>query len=470
MLFPILRFTTLWVFFVFSFLNIANSQPLKEYSPYAQGIQDMYLKKLSENYKEDKHRIVNSSYKKTIRSYYETRYISSKNRILNGHYILDRSFHEELQRVADKIAQKNKNYPFHKTSVFLSRYTLPNAFSIGDGTICINIGLLKDLRSEGELAFVLCHEFAHYFLDHSDKILIKTLESVNETSYQNTLKEIQKTEYYQISKYREFVRKNVYEDRMHSRLHELEADSLGLLLFENAGYAFNEAQSLIAILDNYNKIKENDGVDVFGALKTDSASYKEASLKVVDNDQDTFWDFNKLNTHPDCKLRAKVLKGKLNLQTSENILSNFNFFIQKVQSQYTEELWSQWLVDDLFVQTLKKISLDSISPVNNEMAVLVSYQVLKARTEHRINKYFRLPTEYKINSYINLSNLFYSLRIKQLQDVLFRYSYSCFKKSNQSARCFEAMIEIANMCEKKDIASALINNYKKQFSNQKIYK
>lgn len=470
MLSIVFRYSIVWVFLIFGFLNFSNSQSLKEYSPYSQGIQDMYLKKLSENYKEDKIRTLNSPFKKTIRSYYEARYVSSKSRILNDHYILEKSLHEELQRVVDKIAQKNKNYPFHKTSVFLSRYTLPNAFSLGDGTICINIGLLKDLHSEGQLAFVLCHEFAHYFLDHSTKDLIKTLETTNETAYQNTLKEIQKTEYYQISKYKDFVRKNVYEDRMHSRLHEFEADSLGLLLFENAGYAFSEAQSLIAILDTYNEIKENDGLEVFKILKTDSISYKEASLKVVDNDLDTFWDFHKLKTHPDCKLRAQKLKGHLNLQTSENTLLDFNSFIQKIQAQYTEELWSQWLLDDLFVQTLKKISLDSASKKDNEMAVLVSYQVLQARTEHRINKYFRLPTEYKIQSYIDLANIFYSLRMKPLQEIIYRHAFECFKKSNQSKRAFEAMIEIANLCEKTVTYSSLVNNYKNQFPNQKIYK
>lgn len=459
-------FLILWFSGIFNFSEAQSANN----SIYAQILTNQYLKKLSDNYEEDKKRIVDSRYKKTIKSYYKARYVSSKNRILNGHYILDEPLNEELQRIVNRIAASNKNYPFQKTSVFITRYTLENAFSIGDGTICLNIGLLKDLKTEGELAFALCHEFAHYFLDHSNETLIKKIKTVNEADYQSALEDIMNTEYYQISKYKDFMRKNIYEDRLHQRTHEFEADSLGLVLFENAGYAFNEAQSLINLLKGYGEIKENDGLNVFSILKIDSVSYKNASLNISDNNKDTFWDFNRLKTHPDCELRSERLKTNANIQNYEPAAENFKGFVDALTAQFIEELWQQWLVDDLFIETLKRLSADSSSKKANEMAVLVSQQVLQARKDHRINKYFFLPSEYQIKSYIDLSSICYSMRVKQLNEALYQYASSCYIRSVKSERALEAMISIATICEKPAVAASLINQYKKQFPNQKKYK
>ncbi len=52
-------------------------------------------------------------------------------------------------------------------NLFIVRNSRPEAYMYPNGTLIINTGLLSTIRSEDELVGVLCHEIAHYVLDHS---------------------------------------------------------------------------------------------------------------------------------------------------------------------------------------------------------------------------------------------------------------------------------------------------------------
>ncbi|WBX78492.1 M48 family metalloprotease [Tenacibaculum ovolyticum] len=73
--------------------------------------------------------------------------------------------------------------------VFVTRHNSPNALSMGNGFVLINMGLFKYLKTEAQLVSVLTHEIAHELLKHSEKNIIK-----------NTRLEISKTNKEQVRK------------------------------------------------------------------------------------------------------------------------------------------------------------------------------------------------------------------------------------------------------------------------------
>lgn len=52
-------------------------------------------------------------------------------------------------------------------NLLIANDPMPNAYVYPNGTLIVNIGLLSTIRTEAELVGVLCHEIAHYVLEHS---------------------------------------------------------------------------------------------------------------------------------------------------------------------------------------------------------------------------------------------------------------------------------------------------------------
>ena len=53
-----------------------------------------------------------------------------------------------------------------KLRVYAVRSSIVNSFTTDDGIILVNIGLLAQLENEAQLAFILCHEVAHFTESH----------------------------------------------------------------------------------------------------------------------------------------------------------------------------------------------------------------------------------------------------------------------------------------------------------------
>jgi hypothetical protein len=81
------------------------------------------------------------------------------------------------------------------TKVILAANPMPNAFSIGDGTIIVYTGLLAGLENEDQVAFVLCHEIAHYLLEHSTKGLEKQIKMLHSKEFKKKIEDTKALEY-----------------------------------------------------------------------------------------------------------------------------------------------------------------------------------------------------------------------------------------------------------------------------------
>ena len=103
--------------------------------------------------------------------------------------------HQYLQEILKQIVDVNEELkPLHIRMVF-SRDAWPNAYSMGEGTLMVNAGLMVFLDNESELVFVLCHELAHLYLDHSEKTIKKNVTKFNSDEFKNEIKRLSKEQY-----------------------------------------------------------------------------------------------------------------------------------------------------------------------------------------------------------------------------------------------------------------------------------
>ena len=258
-----------------------------------------------------------------------------------------------LQAVLQKIVVANDELKGRELRVIFTRDWWPNAYSMGDGTIAINAGLVIFLENEAELSFVLCHELSHYYLQHTQKSIKKYVETINSDSVQKELKKLYKQEYRVNQRLEELAKSLAFDSRQHSRSNETEADAEGFKFMQKAGYNCSAIRSCLLLLDKID----------------DSLLYKPLNLEQVFNFSDYPFKkrwiekesgiFSRLNenespeakrekdslkTHPDCSTRILMLSDSLqnagekggNFLVSENVFNKLkkDLFVELTEQCY----------------------------------------------------------------------------------------------------------------------------------------
>jgi Zn-dependent protease with chaperone function len=144
-------------------------------------------------------------------------------------------FDEELEGYINGLLQKlakENGIDGEHLRIFLSRDTSPNAYSLGDGNFVFTLSLLNRLENEDELNFIIAHELSHYHLDHLKKQIKERMLLVRSTEYRAKQRELKKSRYNRFSNTLEQYIELQYGNRSTRRLRELQADSLGLILFK----------------------------------------------------------------------------------------------------------------------------------------------------------------------------------------------------------------------------------------------
>lgn len=139
---------------------------------------------------------------------------------------------EYINEVANKLFAHDPKLR-SELRFYLYRDPSANAFCVADGLIGVHNGLMANLNTEAELAFVLAHEAAHYIKEH-------LFESYFEDHEQG----------------RSYDLLESIEDRLdRSKEQELEADRIGLELFLKAGYKpVHVRRALVALYESYHPV------------------------------------------------------------------------------------------------------------------------------------------------------------------------------------------------------------------------
>ena len=106
--------------------------------------------------------------KKDYEKAYKNQLELVKDLLLSSRSVTEDSAYHYIQSVVKKIINSNEVLKELDVRVVFSRDLWPNAYSIGDGTIAFNAGLFIFLKNEAEMAFILCHELAHFSPNTAD--------------------------------------------------------------------------------------------------------------------------------------------------------------------------------------------------------------------------------------------------------------------------------------------------------------
>ena len=201
---------------------------------------------------QNKNKQINSlgtEYKKDYKEIYEARFAEVAKFLESTRAVTDQKANSYLQSLLEKIRDANPELKAREIRLLFSRDSWPNAFSMGEGTLVVNAGLMVFLDNEAELIFVICHELAHFYLEHSNKSIKKNVENYNSKAFQNELTRLSKQEYGAGKQIDELIRKLSFAGRRHSRENETEADRYAFMFMKNTGYDCNAIRTCLQLLD-----------------------------------------------------------------------------------------------------------------------------------------------------------------------------------------------------------------------------
>ena len=133
---------------------------------------------------------VTPSLKEDYEEIYKTHFEQIEKTLSSKSPITAKEPYQYLQQVLGKIIKANPVLKTDELRIFFTRDWWPNAYSMGDGSIAINAGLVVHMHNEAELAFVLCHELAHYYKSHTLQSVDNYVTITNSPEFQKKLKEL----------------------------------------------------------------------------------------------------------------------------------------------------------------------------------------------------------------------------------------------------------------------------------------
>ncbi len=305
---------TLFLFFFILFYRPVIGQvtafaPVKE----DQSLLTSLSGKYEQQYKQELEKLPAQN-KKDFLAVYADRWNNVKEKFDKQEIYTSSAAQEYLDALTAEIVRSNPSLKDHPFRCYFSRSWIPNASYIGEGIILFNMGLFYRLDNESQVAFVLCHEIAHFILQHPEKSIAKYVNTINSPEVQAELRKIRGAEYRKRERLQDLVKGLTFDSRRHSRDHESEADSLGVVLLRNTRFDPNGALTTLAILN----VIDTDTLNTEPCLRLlfDSKNYpfrkkwvarEEGLLGGHANLVGDSVEADSVKTHPDCPLRIRLL-------------------------------------------------------------------------------------------------------------------------------------------------------------------
>ena len=435
------------------------AQPLSPYSfSKNEVLEKQLLGAIKTRYDSDVQQL-EGAHKKTIAEIYKYRYENILNYFTEDAIIMDKKASAYLQEIAGQVIRANPSLNLRDVRVLFCRAWWPNAFSMGEGTVFFNIGLFNRLDNESEAAFTICHELAHYYLNHSNKKIRKHVELLTSDELQKQLKAIQKSEYRRNEQLTNLAIDLSFSSKRHSREFEEEADSMALVLMKNTGYNLNGAISCMGKLDSidqhkFNKPLKLETVFNFAGFPFKTRWIEAETLMFVseETEKDKALE-DSLKTHPDCSKRIEKLTPAV---TALNKTGNRDFIVNETLFHELKSLFDyeglvfafekevisaclynalkmlQYYPDDVYLHTL-------IGKCLNE--------IYAAQKAHTLGRIVALPSPYYREEFNKLLHLIQNVRLYEIASISYYFLHQNkgrFEGNKSFAAVWETSVENFN--------------------------
>ncbi len=256
----------------------------------------------------------------------------SINEFLQGGSIL---FNDTLTTYVSNVAKellKDDPELFSKLTFFVVKSPYVNAFTTNDGLVFVNMGLLAQLETEAQLAYILAHEIIHFKRKHVINIYLENSDI---------------TSVYKRNKYSD--EEYILKKSNFSKETELEADEQGLDLFLNSNYSFKSLNKVFDVLQfSYLPIDEIP----FDSLYFDNEYLKLPQSYFLKKVKDIQIHEEENSTHPNISVRREKVLTRIK---DREVGSKKEFYRSKEEFQFVRNV-ARFELSALFLKKKKYAS------------------------------------------------------------------------------------------------------------------
>lgn len=394
-----------------------------QYSPKSNDSLISYIKAINEVKKLK----LGIKYKKEIKEIINDRTDNFIENIKDSTYIFDQRISNYLNKIVCEISKANGSIKTKDFYFFIDKSPIPNAACYGNGIYTVNLGLFNLIQNDDQLAFILCHEIGHYVLEHNDKNILKSLETSNSKETKAKISKLKNQEYGSRKAFSELVKNSEYNFSKRSREAEIQADSLGLVIFSKTKYKKSESLKSLKILDFPNDMIFNVNVNLKKHFDFENYPFKDFwmskddilfDLKKSANDYE--FDIDSLKTHPDIPIRIKLLEKIVQNDNSISKESDELRNIKKIASENSIiTLIDDSRIDFALYQTLLLFDQNQID--EKEYCNKVSFLLKKTyelKNNHTFGKYIGLVNQFSDEKNLNDIKIFLNnIEIKEVRKI-----------------------------------------------------
>ncbi len=397
------------------------AQDFNDYKPLESSgrIPDDFIQLSSEKYEQDKSTIARhekSFDKRAKRQFYLENSFRLRELLHSGKILFNDPVGVYVNQVADRVLAHDpalrkqiRNYVVKSPSV--------NAFATNSGMVFINLGLIAQLETESQLAFILSHEFTHYLKKH---VVNQYVEDQKIDAGRNVYRSLSGDE--------KLLSRNNYSKEL-----ETEADLHGLEIFLKSDYSTRKLKGVFDVMQ-FDYLPFDDVPFEKSFLESQNLqlppSYFLEKVKSISPPKDE--DESK-STHPSIEKRRGYILDKISSQTETHkkdyLVSEEAFLKARKAARY--DLSSIYLANLQYEKAFyNSYLLLREMPGNQYLQKIVAkslYGLTKYANEDDFNK---VHTDYQDIEGCSqqVYHLFEKLKPKELNAVALKYIWNLKKK------------------------------------------
>lgn len=446
---------------LFCLLIILNStfafSQVTDYRPMWAKVADStkLFSTMHQQYEKDVQKVEELEHADEIKKIYKNRVENLKNKVRNDNFVFDERLNPYITGIYKELIKGNPELGGLPLRIFVSRSPVPNAYCVGEGSFVINMGLLRRLENESQLAFVIGHEIAHYILDHVNDNIERNVEALQKID--KRLKEGGKDDYGQKDRIEKAIRDIAYNSSRYSRSFEVSADSLGLIYVNRSNYSGAEALKALAILDEIDKEKYKDPIPFQQIFDAEEYPFKDYWIKKQTgglsggnpDSSEEGWDRDSLKTHPDCQDRIQLIKSSVT-SDGQAYLQEASVFKKMVEDADFEIIQAEYDFGDIGHSLFHALQLLEVYPQNAYLRTMVSKNLMAvytAQSNHYLSKILDFPSKYQEDQYELLLTFVRNLRLKDIKNLNYYFLQKEKDKFSKNQAFLNALKEAEELME-----------------------
>ena len=360
-------------------------------------------------------------YLRDIKSFRE--YFSEQ--IDDGDIIRDNSLYPAVRTILDEILDKNPT--LHRPDLYISRTGVANAYCMIDGSVVVTMGLIRFLKNEDQIASILCHELSHKILEHSQKTIKKSLKEKNDKNNKEVVKKLKKKKYNKSETALKLLKDRLYQNAERSRIHELEADSLGFVLFSNTDYSQGEFINALLLRAKYDTLQPIvlDKSIYYQIFDKETIDFDSSWLEMEDfsiynyHEEKEKIDEDSIRTHPSDSLRAATITQKFGTEATESTIDSAYTQLRRIaRSHQVPSLIRQEQYDYAIYLCLYRIERNEDVEFHQSQLAFLFKELYKARKDYKFNRYIQnINPKEQDEDYQQLLSFLWNLSLDDLKSI-----------------------------------------------------